>query len=214
MSVNWLPWPTQRLHAALESEATWGYMIYRTTYTSQSDTAFPRFIDLLNTCIKDQLFSEYALAQKNKSERAEPTPYLEIWARHRPIIMTDPAQFDEASIDSIRAHFESWVVLQEKRDHPTMYRTCILYDEESQQAFLDASLQEENNESRKKEIHPIHYVKLITALSESDDDEYDGFMGGERSDRNGIDPIPHRKEIAALSESDDDDYDGFLGGYI
>lgn len=41
-------------------------------------------------------------------------------------------------------------------------------------------------------------MKPITALSGSDDDEYDAFMGGERSDKKGIEPIPSKNGIAGF----------------
>lgn len=63
-------------------------------------------------------------------------------------------------------------------------------------------------------IHKCHYVKPITAFSDSDDDGYDAFMGGERSDRKGIELIPRKNGIMPLSDSEDDEYDGFLGGFL
>ncbi|KAJ5817787.1 hypothetical protein N7447_007795 [Penicillium robsamsonii] len=208
MNLSWLPWRTQRLHAAVRSKATWGYVIYRTTYTPQSDTAFSQIVDLLNSYIKHELFSEYASTPKSKLHCAEPTAYHEIWAQHRPVIMADPAQFDEAPIDSVRAHFESWVNSREKRNHTT----CIVIDDESLRAFLDA--QPTKSESDKMGINSIPYIKVLTALPETD--EYDSFMGaeypGEWSDKRGIHPIPRGKEVTACSESDDDEYDSFLGG--
>ncbi|OQE44344.1 hypothetical protein PENCOP_c002G07859 [Penicillium coprophilum] len=209
MNLSWLPWRTQRLHAAVRSKTTWGYVIYRTTYTPQSDTAFSQIIDLLNSYIKDELFSEYASTPKSKLHCAEPTPYQEIWAQHLPIIMADPAQFDEASIDSIRAHFESWVNSRARRN----YTTCIVIDDESLQAFLDAR-HSEKSKSDRNGIHSIRYLKVLTASPEID--EYDSFMGAEYpgiwSDRTEMQPIRNEKEVAALSESDDDEYDSFLGG--
>lgn len=215
MNVSWLPWPTQRLHAAMRSKATWGYVIYRTTYTLQFNTAFSQIVDILNSHIKHELFSEYASIPKNKLFDAEPTPYHEIWSHHLPVIMSDPTRFDGASIDSIRAHFLSWVDTRQKRDHTTLYQTCIVIDEESVKAFLDAPLPKEKSESDRMRIHPIRYVKVITASPGTD--EYDSFMGGEypgeSSDRTGCHYIPRGKNIAALLlESEDDEYDSFLGG--
>ncbi|KAJ5356287.1 hypothetical protein N7517_010896 [Penicillium concentricum] len=208
MNLSWLPWRTQRLHAAVRSKATWGYVIYRTTYTPQSDTAFSQIVDLLNSYIKQELFSEYDSTPKSKLHSAEPTPYHEIWAQHRPVIMADPVQFDEASIDSIRSHFESWVNSRERRNHTT----CIVIDDESLQAFLDAQPTEKWESNRG--IHSIRYLKVLTAFPEID--EFDSFMGAEYpggcSDRRGIHPVLNAKGTAASSESDDDEYDSFLGG--
>ncbi|KXG47469.1 uncharacterized protein PGRI_013390 [Penicillium griseofulvum] len=209
MNLSWLPWRTQRLHAAVRNKATWGYVIYRTTYTPESDTAFPQIINLLNTYIKQELYSEYASTPKSQLHNAEPTPYHEIWAQHLPVIMTDQTQFNEASIDSIRAHFESWVNTQEKQNHTT----CIVIDEESLQAFLDAQTPNEKSEPNMLGIHSMRYIKVITAFPEVD--EYDSFMGaeynGEWLGRTNMNSSPSGKGMAS-SESDDDEYDSFLGG--
>jgi hypothetical protein len=214
MKASWLPWPTQRLHAAVRSKATWGYVIYRTTYMHQSETAFSQITDLINSYIKHDLFSEYAATQTSELAAAEPTPYNEIWAHHHPIIMDDPTKFDRASIDSVRAHFRSWVDLQEGRHHLMMYPICIVIDEDSVREFLNASLSGGKSELERMGKRPIPYFKMIPAFSESD--EYDSFMGGEypreSSERIGLQPISQGREIAAILESDDDEYDGFLGG--
>ena len=214
MNVNWLPWPTQRLHTAVRSNATWGYVIYRTTYTPQSDTTFSQIVDLLNSHIKHELFSEYAATQKNKLATAEPTPYHEIWAQHHPVIMDDPAQFNGASIDAIRAHYRSWVDLQEGRHHTMIYPICIVIDEESVREYMDAQLSGGKSELEGMRNRPIRFFKAIPAFPESD--EYDSFMGAEypseRSDKTVIHPILHGNGVTSLPDSDDDEYDGFLGG--
>lgn len=216
MSGNWQPRPTQRLHAVPESEATWGYVIYRTTCTPWLSTLFSCIISLLSSGIKNQFFSEYALAQKDKPECAESTLCLGTWAEPCRVIIADPAQFNQASIDSIDAHFESWMASQAKPDHSSIYWRCLIYDEKSRQAYLSAPLQDRMGgiECGENKIHKCHYVKPITAFSDSDDDEYDAFMGGERSDRKGIELIPRKNGIMPLSDSEDDEYDGFLGGFL
>lgn len=215
MEFSWLPWPTQRLHAAVKCEATWGYVIYRTTYTSQSNTAFPQIVDLLNSYIKDELFSEYTLAKKG-STGTEPTPYHEIWSHHLPVIMADPAHFDGASTEWIQDHFQSWVNSRQKPDQANLYPTCIVIDEESLQEYVNAPPAGGDLGSDRTVPNPIRFVKVITASSETSDDEYDSFMGdkspNDRPERVGIHSASHRRVEAKLSDSDDDEYDGFMGG--
>lgn len=141
MGVNWEPWPTQCLHAALESKPTWGYVIYRTTCNPQLYALFSRIISLISSGVKNQFFSQYCSAQEDKLGRAESTLYLGAWDEHCRVIIADPAQFDQASIDSIHTHFESWMASQEKSDHCPVHWRCLIYDEKSQQAYLSAPLQ-------------------------------------------------------------------------
>ncbi|CAI7624023.1 unnamed protein product [Penicillium palitans] len=85
----------------------WGYVIYRTTYSAESDTLFPHAIRYIEACIKQAFF------QENKEDPTnEPN---EIWAKHRSTIVQDPAQFNGASLEAIRAHFEAWVNAQGMR---------------------------------------------------------------------------------------------------
>lgn len=176
MSLSWLPWPTRRLHTAVQSQTTWGYVIYRTIYTPESDVTFPRVVDLLNSYIKHGLYSECTSSQSNTSRQTNPAPYHEIWARHDPIIMNDASQFNGASADAIQAHFKSWSRVQEKRGCSTAYRMCMILDERSLQGLKDFPPPGDDLDGEKR-MHPIQYVTVIETQPDSDD-EYDSFMGG------------------------------------
>ncbi|OOQ82952.1 hypothetical protein PEBR_36730 [Penicillium brasilianum] len=176
MSLSWLPWPTRRLHTAVQSKSTWGYVIYRTSYTPESDATFLGIVDLLNSYIKHGLYSECTSSQSNTSRHTDPTPYHEIWARHDPVIMDDPSQFDGASADAIQAHFKSWTRAQEKRGCSTAYRMCMVLDERSLRELANFPPPGENLNGEKA-MHPIQYVTVIETQPDSDD-EFDSFMGG------------------------------------
>lgn len=176
MSLSWLPWPTRRLHTAVQSKTTWGYVIYRTTYTPESDTTFPRVVDLLNSHIKHGLYSECTSSQSNTSRQTNPAPYHEIWARHDPIIMDDASRFNGASADAIQAHFKSWSRAQENKGCSTDYRMCMILDERSLQGLRDFPPPGEDLDDETR-MHPIQYVTVIETQPDSDD-EYDSFMGG------------------------------------
>lgn len=88
------------LQNRLYSLPDWGYVIYRAIYTAKSDTTFPHAIRYIEACIKSEFFRE-----------AKPRPIdddpREVWAKYRSTIIEDPAQFDGASLETIRAHFET-----------------------------------------------------------------------------------------------------------
>jgi hypothetical protein len=106
----------------------------------------------------------------------DPTPYHEIWARHDPVIMDDPSQFNSASADAIQAHFKCWTRAQEKRGFSTAYRMCMVLDERSLRGLANFPLPGENLNGEKP-AHPIQYVTIIETQPDSDD-EFDSFMGG------------------------------------
>ncbi|CAG7984117.1 unnamed protein product [Penicillium salamii] len=216
MTSAWLPWSTQRLHTAVRSEAKWGYVIYRTTYTPKSDIFFPKIIKLLNDNIKHELFAECGLTKKHRAQNAKHTACNEIWTHHLPILMENQTQFDNASIDSVQTHFHSWVHDMQQKDQNILYPMCIVIDEESLQEFMGASSADEHLEDGRLN-QPLRYVKVLKAFpTAGSDDIYDAFMGGEfpaeKSDSMGMLRSRGGKEDAVVSESDDDEYDGFLGG--
>ncbi|CAG8894805.1 unnamed protein product [Penicillium egyptiacum] len=173
MNLNGLSWPTKHLHASTRNGSTWGYVIYRTTYTPYSNAAFLRLIDLLNSYMKHGLYSECS-SENNTPMDTDLTLHHEIWAQHHSIIMNNP-KFDGASIDSIRAHFQRWVDVQEYQGHCTQYRMCMVIDEESLQTLLDAPPPQEGSDE--KVIDPVRHVKVVRLLPDSED-EFDGFLGG------------------------------------
>ena len=122
--------------------------------------------------------------------------------------MAHQAQFDNASLTSIRSHFESWIKSVERKSGPCLYRTCLIFDEESLQAFLTA-----NVSSEKSSLQAIHFVKVLKMPEESE--EYDAFLGGDYSGDSSNkrpDAISYTKERTLAQDSESDDYDGFLGG--
>ncbi|CEO59005.1 hypothetical protein PMG11_03695 [Penicillium brasilianum] len=79
--------------------------------------------------------------------------------------MEDPDQFQGASPDEIRTHFETWVDAQGMRDKWTKFRMCIIIDEESLQTLKDATVAETETE----DFHePLRYVKVLEAFPDID----------------------------------------------
>lgn len=206
MSSSLAPRSTHHLHEAVKSGATWGYVIYRTTYSPHSDAAFPQLIDQLTSCIQRDLFATPDL-YKDSISATDLSSCNEIWAQYRPVIVAHQAQFDKASLTTIRSHFGSWIESLDQKSGPSLYRTCLVFDEESLQAFLNATVS-----SEKSSLQAIRFVKVLKAFEESE--AYDAFLGGDYSSDT-FDKRPdasfHTKGLA-LKDSESDDYDGFLGG--
>ncbi|KAJ5098339.1 hypothetical protein N7532_005340 [Penicillium argentinense] len=214
MGLDLSPWPTQGPYNTLGTEETSGYVVYRTSNFCHQRSAFSGFIDGLISQVKERLFSDYSPSTKDKQEIAEYILHLGIWPENSRVIVVDPAEFDPASLDSILAHFETWKISQEKPDGSAIHWKCIIYDEISKQAFQSSPSQKLGEESELGEngFLKVDDLNATTPASGYDDDNYDAFMGGERSDRTTFKLDTHKKEMEALSDSEDDEYDGFLGG--
>ena len=74
----------------------WGFVIYRTTYSADSDTLFPDAIRFIEACFKQEFFQE--------TKEYPPNEPNEIWAKQRSTILQNPAQFNGASLEAIRAY--------------------------------------------------------------------------------------------------------------
>lgn len=98
----------------LKIHPRWGYVIYRTTYSAESDAHFSTIIRYLEACVKKEFLADSISLDGSINE--DPAIHEELWARHNFTIMEDAAQFDGASIDSVRTHFQPWVDEQGQRD--------------------------------------------------------------------------------------------------
>jgi hypothetical protein len=154
--------PAECLAAFLEGSTTarWGFVIYRTTYTPYSNRRFPQLVNLFSACIRRELFEEHASDRFDVTGRPIPdcrAMYDLIWARHRPVIMDDPAKFEGMTLQAVRSHFEGWVVqrppvLEEEEGDvgtlvevevdfshpPSQTHACLVFDEEVLRALTRA----------------------------------------------------------------------------
>ncbi|OQE29169.1 hypothetical protein PENFLA_c004G04714 [Penicillium flavigenum] len=154
----WLPGHFRDLYHWLNfTEPTWGYTIYRTTYTPRSHAAFPRIIDVTTAA--------------NEFNR---TPFDEMWAKYKPRVVEDTSQFDGASIDQVRTHFKAWVTERDILDCFPSYRMFIVKDEESFQTLQNAPLPEDL--PQRLEDMQRHYVKVVEALEEDPEPPFPGWM--------------------------------------
>ncbi|KAF7714146.1 Uncharacterized protein PECH_009007 [Penicillium ucsense] len=178
-----LPYVPRLLGASRKKLPDWGYHIYRTTYTTESDTLFPQAIEYIEAAIK-QDFENYG---------GWPSIYLQgpdvkrkASAKYQSVIHDDREQFNNASIPEIRAHFEALV----KSDGPEANTSspgksvCIMIDEESLQTLKHKTvdcIKTDMQDDRETEAYS--YVKVIqwrmvSAYDESDaEDEAEGFEG-------------------------------------
>ncbi|KAL7655329.1 unnamed protein product [Aspergillus niger] len=143
---------TAELHNRLQTEQHWGYTIYRTTFSTQADAAFPTILRYLDACIKKSLFSEY-----------------------QSTVIEDAARFTGASIESVRDHFEASVENQDRRDLFNSDRMCIVIDEESLLTLPDASVEGLEAEGPTHVHESTRFLKVLEAWPTVD--EYDSFPG-------------------------------------
>lgn len=98
------------LQSVAPHHLNWGYIIYRTIYSAESDTLFPEAIRYIEASIKRDFLSDNCWPNTTAEE------IRQTCAKYQSTIIEDPILFSNASFDTIRAHFENWVKSQGLRD--------------------------------------------------------------------------------------------------
>ncbi|KAJ5128955.1 hypothetical protein N7448_002665, partial [Penicillium atrosanguineum] len=89
--VPWLPIYLCRLYDLLKrNESTWGFTIFRTTYTPQSDVVLTE-IGAFHETYED-------LLQGSRANQVDKAVFDELWAKYEPCIIDDSEQFNGASL--------------------------------------------------------------------------------------------------------------------
>jgi hypothetical protein len=119
------------------SSKPWGYVIYRTTYTPESDSLWRRAINTINTYVAH--FALETLTEQNKESL-----YEETISRLENIPIQDPA-LGGATYDELRVHFASWLQTQDRRgesgdkDLPrARFRTFLVVDQAALEIIANA----------------------------------------------------------------------------
>lgn len=82
----------------------WGFVIYRTVYTPESDAQWSAALDKFDRYIYDEVSAE---VEKTRQPR-DPYPAKLVREGYRNVIFSDKDRFNGASIQQIREHFNQW----------------------------------------------------------------------------------------------------------
>ncbi|KAJ5876172.1 uncharacterized protein N7529_001756 [Penicillium soppii] len=155
----------------------WGIVIYRTTYTSESD--WEEFLRRFLGQVRETL--EYYEG-------------LDMWDSFRPTVMDDKSRFDGATPAQIRDAFKEWAmtaceteqgVTYERAEwaYGARYRLCIIANEEAVQSVLEIP------EKQLNELNTTGFVVMINRRWvpelvewEEDDDGYEPLYGCTQQD--------------------------------
>ncbi|PCH02353.1 Hypothetical protein PENO1_035320 [Penicillium occitanis (nom. inval.)] len=116
----------QFLHKELTSQWPWGYTIYRTIYTPESDQHWDAFLDAISKNTYAGLGSDL---HDNEPSRIFKEGY-------RPLVFDEPAQFNGATLDEIRKHFRAFRDGDTNGNQEVRFRWCLVIDEGALQSFI------------------------------------------------------------------------------
>jgi hypothetical protein len=147
---NWrkAPWfdqdkrsPRNFLYPKVNSIFPWGYFIYRTVYTAESDELWPFAMDKLAKNMDNQINSDlYADNRRKKPKDEEPDGDAErlVMETHKDVIFSDKQFWDRATIEQVRDHFVEYLRAS-KGEGTGRFEGCLLIDERSLKSIIASS---------------------------------------------------------------------------
>ncbi|KFY44705.1 hypothetical protein V494_01361 [Pseudogymnoascus sp. VKM F-4513 (FW-928)] len=93
----------------------WGFTIYRTVYTPDSDAQFRSALDKIKTCyeisLREELRSDISIRSYEMEHGGparplfDPAPCDQVESQYGPLVIEDKEVWDGASIEDVRSHF-------------------------------------------------------------------------------------------------------------
>jgi hypothetical protein len=180
---NWIkaPWSKQKrrrttrfLFPSPDSKFPWGYMIYRTVYTAESDELWPIAMDKLTQVMNYSIESElYADIRHKEPEDPEPDPTAEqlVKESHKDVIFSDKKFWDGASIEQVRQHFTEYLHASKGRGDGR-FEGCLIIDERSLKSIIASPI------TPQRHSQPYGFVGMIDGRYPETqyEPQYTGFM--------------------------------------
>ncbi|KAL4745632.1 hypothetical protein BDW72DRAFT_186367 [Aspergillus terricola var. indicus] len=136
---------TRFLSPFLESKFPWGYIIYRTVYTSESDKQWPLALKKLDWALDYGIDSDLDSAKRkledmtsNTDPEPESMPEQLIKESRKHVVFSNKKFWDGASIEQIRAHFKQYLRASKGRGYGR-FEGCLMIDEHSLKSIVAAS---------------------------------------------------------------------------
>ncbi|KAJ5333626.1 hypothetical protein MYU51_011499 [Penicillium brevicompactum] len=114
------------------SNLPWGFIIYRTVYTTESEELWPIALERIAQRLKRGISSQVRV---NSNES-----YLKqlIEESHKDVIISDPNRWNNASIQQVRSHFIEYLrkIKAEELVGQSRFASCLVIDEKSLKSII------------------------------------------------------------------------------
>lgn len=108
----------------------WGYTIYRTVFTPESDTHWEAMVD----AVRENIFASLEIQLREDSDENENAHRL-LRDGHRSLEFKEKASLNGASVEQVREQFKAFVT-DEFFAAGARFRWCLLIDSEALQSFV------------------------------------------------------------------------------
>ncbi|KAJ5742045.1 hypothetical protein N7533_011454 [Penicillium manginii] len=159
------------------SGSPWGYIIYRTVYTPESEELWPIAMEKLTRLT----FCEFEAEFKNHHVNARNSrPERLVKEAHKNVIISDPDYWNGAGIETIRAHFAEYLRAagEYKSIGTSRFGGCLVIDERSLKSIIATT--DPFNERGERQWGNVGFVGMVDGRYEQgikyDIPSYKGFM--------------------------------------
>ncbi|KAJ5613708.1 hypothetical protein N7528_007362 [Penicillium herquei] len=114
------------------SDFPWGFIIYRTTYTPESEKLWPLVMERLANGLINGIDCE---AERYPNDTR---PEQLVKESHKDVVISDASRWDGASIEEVREHFLGYLrkMNQERSSEEARFASCLVIDERSLQSII------------------------------------------------------------------------------
>jgi hypothetical protein len=118
----------------------WGFVIYRTIYTPESDTMWATVLERLHVFIKFSLDFRRLMQEQESGFQIDSIPDDLVYQLFQNDVVEDRESLDGASIKVVRKHFRTWREQQDSKILSwTMRRKfCLMIDEDALKSLFEA----------------------------------------------------------------------------
>ncbi|KAJ5415787.1 hypothetical protein N7465_004482 [Penicillium sp. CMV-2018d] len=109
----------------------WGYIIYRTVYTPESNELWPIVMERIAHQLNRGIECELDYPRERHGDESRPEQLIE--ESHKDVVISDPSRWDGASLEQVRDHFAVYLrkIKQEDYSEESRFASCLVVDERS-----------------------------------------------------------------------------------
>ncbi|KAJ5658276.1 uncharacterized protein N7484_001925 [Penicillium longicatenatum] len=114
----------------------WGHIIYRTTYTPESEKSWPIAMEKLTRVMHEWIDGE--LENPRNSYGNDSRPEQLVKESHKDVIISDSSRWDGASVEQVRSHYMEHLreMKQERCGEQPRFVVCLMIDERSLKSIV------------------------------------------------------------------------------
>lgn len=115
----------------------WGYIIYRTVYTPESEELWPIVMKRMAHQLHRGIECELDYPRELHGDESRPEQLIK--ESHKDVIISDPSRWDGASIEQVRGLFAVYLrkIKQEDYSEESRFASCLVVDERSLKSIAE-----------------------------------------------------------------------------